>query len=204
MSVTVEFKVKDTGTAALDERMQTLDPARLAPRVGAAVQLLWQRHFLTLGPNKRGWPTTNFWPGAARATSWAPTPDGVRITVNQIGGRQRYYGGTISAVRARALTIPISPDAYGKRASEFTGLFLLKTKRGAYLVRYADQVSSSGSSGKRRCKGNEGKRARAALQFLFKLQASVTQAADPNVLPEPSVTMGTAKQAVLDAIGRLQ
>ena len=43
------------------------------------------------------------------------------------------FGGTITPYRAKALTIPLAPEAYGKRASDFDGLFVLKTNGKAFL-----------------------------------------------------------------------
>jgi len=43
------------------------------------------------------------------------------VGVNQVGVRQRYFGGPILPVKAQMLTIPACPEAYGKTAGEFGG-----------------------------------------------------------------------------------
>jgi hypothetical protein len=154
--------------------------------IGTAGKKLFQTHLLSLGRNKRGWPTTNFWSRAAKATSYVL--DGMRViwSINQQGVRQRYFGGRIAPVNKKALTIPIGPDAYGKVASDFPAAFVLRTKKGAYLVQHGTTISAkSGKIVKRTGQGFKAKRVSAFLEFLFKLVPFVDQRPNPNVLPTP-------------------
>lgn len=208
MSVSIQV-VKDTATPAIEKLKAKLTPRRLASAVGPACSRLVQRHFRGLGTNQRGWPSTHFWSRAAKATSWSREPEGVMISVNQIGVRQRWLGGTIKPVNARALTIPVSPVAYGHRASEFPGLFLLKTKKGAFLAqRGVEKARTEKISAKLRkalvgsMGGNANQRQRARLNILFKLVGSVDQAPDPDVLPSMAELSATATAAIKEALAK--
>ena len=160
-----------------------------------------QDHLVSLGTNSRNWPTTNFWARAAKSTSWSSSGNTVLVSVNQIGVRQRYFGGTISPVKAKALAIPISPVSYGHVPRDFQNLFLLVTKKGAYLCQYGEAISEHGNVVKgRKLGGNGGRRKRAALNFLFKLVGSVTQAADASVLPTDEQFLATAGKAIEEAV----
>lgn len=185
MSVTATISVvRDGATPAVTALAERLSPQRLAAAVGPAVARCVERHLRGLGRNRRGWPTTHFWARAAKATSWAPHVEGAMVSVNQIGVRQRYHGGKISPVKAKALAIPISPVSYGHLPAEFPGLFLLKTKKGAYLVQYGYGMDGKKvKNAARGMKGNWKSRRGATLNFLFKLSGGVDQAGDPNVLP---------------------
>lgn len=170
MSIAVETSVTDNATAEVQSAIAGLSPQQLNSAVGPACQRHVQRHLRSLGTNKRGWPTTNFYSRAAKATSWAGTSVGPVISINQIGMRQRYYGGHIAPVKAGALSIPISAESSGKVPADFPGLFKITTKKGGYLVRYSGDATAKG-------------KARGTLQFLFKLSGGVDQEADPGVLP---------------------
>jgi hypothetical protein len=183
MSLGISISVSDYATPAVRAKLEKCSPPRLAAILGPGLKKFTQRHLLANGPNKRGWPTTNFWARAAKATSWTSTGDGVVISINQIGVRQRYHGGQIRPVSARALTIPISPEAHGKTASDFPGAFLLKTKKGAYLVQRGESMSAAGNTVRAKGRGFAAKRVSAALEFLFALKGSVNQKADPSVIP---------------------
>lgn len=82
--------------------------------------------------------------------------DDVSVTVgsSHIASKIHQYGGTIRPVRAKALTIPIHPSARGKAARDFSDLFLLRTSKGAFLMR--------------------GGRGKAKPQLMYVLKKSVT------------------------------
>jgi hypothetical protein len=118
--------------ANLSGAAPALTPARLAPRIGTAVKVLFQNHFRANPKNKRGWPSQNFWPRAARSVNYRPLPDGVAVTVSQQGVAQQVFGGEIKpGPGKKLLTIPAIPEAYGKRAREISGLkFVLLGREG--------------------------------------------------------------------------
>lgn len=103
---------------------------------------------------------------------------GVSVSIDAQGIAQRLFGGTIQARPGGFLTIPAIAIAYGKRAREFdlrlvvfgdTGLAALVSKTGA---------------------GDEG-------DVYYWLVRSVTQAADPTVLPTEAEMTDAAKTNAL-------
>jgi hypothetical protein len=87
-------------------------------------------------------------------------------------------------VNVRALTIPISPVAYGHRAADFPGLFMLKTRNGAFLVQRGERAGVRGQRVRSRgLGGNVSRRLRADLNFLFLLSFGVNQEGDDTVIP---------------------
>lgn len=61
-----------------------------------------------------------FWREVARATRvQTVNPSAVSVANWHVAGAQKQYGGVITPKRAKALTIPISPEAEGRRAGEF-------------------------------------------------------------------------------------
>ena len=194
---TVTFRVDlSQATEAIAALARKTDPAFLAQTIAEPMREMWVSRLKNLGTNKRGWPSTGFWEAAARDTIAIVQGTQITLRCQKVGVRQRALGGTITPKNAKALTIPISPVSYGRRASEFPGLFLLRTKRGSYLVQQGESVTSSGSvrQGKS-LGGNRQRRQRAGLNFLFKLAASVTQEADPRVIPSNEELMEVAMAA---------
>lgn len=210
MSISISI-TKDTAGPAIADLAARLDPQRLAAAVGPACSRLIQRHIRALPGNKKGWPRTQFWADAARATNWTAAEGGAIISVNKIGFRQRYYGGPIKPVNTGALTIPISPVSYGHAASEFPGLFLLRTAKGAYLVqkleaaflgksKRGEKLAAKRKTYFRELGGNASKRVQADLSFLFMLSQGVDQAPNPDVIPTREALAAEAKTAILAAI----
>lgn len=154
--------------------------------IGRAAVNETRQYYFDHAPNKRGWPTTGFWAQCARGTNFEVVPEGVVLSVHQVGINQRLYGGTIRPVNAKALTIPISPDAYGKRAGEIPGLFLLRTQKGAYLVTHGD-----------------GSKEDSTLHFMYRLASSVTQKADSTAIPPKEKLEAAVMKAVSSYLARL-
>lgn len=201
MSVALQVQLRGNVTAAIEQRLEKLQPDRLNQLLSEPLRVFWRNRLKGLGKNKRGWPSTGFWESAARSVQAVTVPGGLLLSVNKVGVRQRAYGGVIKPQRARALTIPISPVSYGHRASEFPGLFLLKTKKGAYLVQHGQQISSTGKTEPRqKAGGHSRRRLRSGLVFLFKLSQGVTQTGDDRVIPTADeiteVAMGTIMKEV--------
>jgi hypothetical protein len=203
MSVYTSIKVsRDTATPALNELLQKATVKELRAAVGPVVLATVQDHLAANGRNKRGWPSSSFWGSAAKSTSWnaqAAQDSTIIITINKIGVRQRYHGGNIAPVKAKALAIPISPASYGKKPSDFPGMILIRPKKGAYLCGREQEMTGVRKDGKRTKRGQGSKISRERLQFLFKLVGGVYQAPDPSVLPSVGELTQVAKSAILDS-----
>jgi hypothetical protein len=192
MSVEIST-TKDNATAAINRLLDAVSPALAAAAIGPRVKRLFQRHFLALPPNKRGWPTTHFWKRAAKATHWAPHGDGVMVTVSQPGVRQRLLGGPISK-RDRLLTIPANADAYGTTAREHADLEFvpiygpkivgaLVQKTNTPILHHLVSVPT--------------------LRVMFWLAARVNQKGDEHVLPAREEIQREAKAALQEAIQQI-
>jgi hypothetical protein len=203
--------ISDTATPALREQMEKLKPSRLQRLVGPACRELTETHMASLGTNKRGWPSSGFYEKFARNVRWLPDQQGVAVVIlpamvngREVSFKQRYYGGPITPQIAQALAIPISPVSYGKVPSDFRGLFLMKTSKGAYLVQSGTEISGkTGRVIQRNRKGlggHNGRRQRATLNFLFKLSGGVNQKGDKSTLPRDEQYTATAALAVLKNI----
>jgi hypothetical protein len=205
VSVALQINTYDRGaTAQVRELERELSPAKLQATYGPRCKELTRDHLAALPDNKRGWPSTGFWEAAARATRWEPHGNFIKIIVDKIGVRQRYYGGHIAPVKAGALTIPISPLSYGKTAKDFPGSFVLRTKKGAYIVMYGNQGPRPvGQSPKTKGKRGRGPQ-RATLIFLFKLSLGVDQAPNPNVLPTPAEYRATIFEAARERLAAIK
>ena len=103
-----------------------------------------------------------FWKGVAAMTRLVDVSDsGATVLCDHFAAAHKEYGGVIRPVKAKALTIPISPQAVGKRASEFvSGGRQLFVPKGTNLLGY-----STGKNGK--------------FKPLFVLVKSVDQKAEP-------------------------
>jgi len=197
--------VKDTATPAIRGLLRGLTLARLAARLGPPLEKLTKDHLAALGPNKRGWPTTNFYKKYAPNVRWIPRPDGVCITIPPaiIHGREaglglRVYGGGILPKRVSMLAIPISPVSYGHVPGDFDGLFVVRTTKGVFLCQHAE-VKRPGLirlpwMNPRLRLGNSGRPPMTEINFLFQLRASVLQSGNRNVLPsDDDYTAATVK-----------
>jgi hypothetical protein len=129
--------LRDGITGFILDVLGSQDDGRQAATV-ALVQL-FKRHIRSLPNNKRGWPSQHYWGEAASGVYGTPTRDGCTITVPKIGFAMHATGepGEINPVKARMLTIPATPEAYGRRAREFSNLKIAYCRRGGKLVAYA-------------------------------------------------------------------
>src|SRR6266700_2185399 len=117
MAFTID--IQDRATPAVAGALSELQLAGVKPAIGRAVARLVQQHFLRLNrsrANPLGGTRTNFYAQAARHTRFQVTSGGVRLTVDQVGIRQRLQGGQILPRHAAYLTLPAIAQAYGRRA----------------------------------------------------------------------------------------
>lgn len=195
MAISLLVNISDAATPALTALTGALKPRVIAASVGEAEVKLFQNHFLNAGANKNSWPTTAFWPRAARAVNFQASDNGVIISVNQQGVRQRYAGGDIFPTNGHQyLTIPARAEAYGKRAGEFNNLKVAFSRGHAFALVEADATKIT--------KGKKGDFSTDTVGggVYFWLVKSVHQQPDPTVLPDPrdirDVAMGTINDIV--------
>jgi hypothetical protein len=190
MSIGIKIDVSDQAAPVIRAVAKAIQPEQINPIVGRAGTKIIREHLFGLNqsrPNKLGGPRTNFYTGAGRGTNFEVTPSGVLISVVQVGIAQRYYGGRITPKRTKYLTIPVAPEAHGKRASEFKDLEVI-FGTGGQPVALATK-STRGVSIKDTKNGKVTKKQIGRFGVvLFLLVKSVNQKPDPTVLP-PENTM---------------
>lgn len=149
-------------------------PRALLVAAGRAAYNQLRKHFRGKDktPNALGGERSHFWLQVMRSTQ-APLPDEdartVTISITDPRIAQKVYGGTITAKRAKALTIPVSPEAYGRTAAVLeqelnVKLFVLPSQFGGGLLAQALSDNS--------------------IQIHYVLRPSVDQDPDPTALPE--------------------
>lgn len=190
MSLAISTEVQDGAGPALKGLAGRVAPRRIAAEVGPRLTRLMQRHFRSLGQNKKGWPSTSFYGRAAEATNWQMQASGeyVDIVCNQIGIRQRLMGGEIKPVNAGALTIPASPDAAGKTAREFSDLkfsFVHDPDLGVMRPALIRAEQTRVAFGRRRKDGTRSvtNAGETGGEVMFWLAKGARQDPDPTVLP---------------------
>lgn len=177
----ITITLSDQGTTAELDRIagQLRNPNALLKAVGRRGAEELRKHFRTRNQqgNKLGGRRSNFWRQVADSTN-NPVQDGpsrVRISISHPAFAQKVFGGTIKAKNAGALTIPVDPLAYDRTVAVFqqaTGiqLFRLRKKGGGFSNLLAGFAGSSHD--------------KADLHIFYILAKSVTQAADPQALPD--------------------
>ncbi len=194
---------KDAATPALQSLRAGLAPEQVNPIIGRSARNTYRTHLFGLNAqraNKLNGPRTNFYASAARATQFRVQGDFVIISINQVGIGLRYFGGTVRPKEKKYLTIPAIPEAHGKRASEFSGLFFAFEKN----LR-TGKLQPALVQGERSLLRRRRDRAGAVRTFFAGSQARrvvywlVTEATfrpDPTVLPHPELVEAQAARAV--------
>lgn len=193
MSVTYRFEVVDTISAEIQGLMDRAASAEVMSAMGASVAREIRGHLRGL-PANRMFPgqTTNFWKRASTVTNFQLEGDGVAVNVNQVGVRQRFHGGTIKPTKGKYLTIPARAEAYGKSAREFNNLRFVRFASGAAALVETDATKVK--IGRRRKDGSHGVKNMGSTGggIMYWLKTSVSQKADPNVLPSDELLAGAA------------
>jgi hypothetical protein len=171
-------------TVAIQER--TVDR-----EIGRAVVQLIKDNFHALPSNRHNFPSTGFWQRAAEATRYDLVPDGVQISVNQIGVRQRLLGGVINPRRGRFLTIPAIAETYGHAPADFGPLKIVRAtgpSDHSTLALVPESLAAEKSN-----PINPG-------SVYFWLITSATQPPNPEVLPTDDSLLATALLAATNTL----
>jgi hypothetical protein len=135
--------------------------------LGRAGANVLKKHFREKNktPNKLGGTRTNFWSRVAESVQSPRVAGGnLVIHVSHPAIAQKVFGGTITAKKAKNISIPIDPKAHGKSPRVFPLLQFAMTKAGVKLLGLKD--------------GNGG------MNWLYVLKPSVDQDPDPTALPK--------------------
>lgn len=193
IAITIESKDLDAAIAKADELGALAQSADLRLIAGRAMQQAVSAHLFALAQDSAhhviseslGAERTGFYEDAAQAAenpgALQAVPDGALLSIAQEGLAQRYFGGTIEAKAGSFLTIPAQAQAYGHRAREFSNLRLIMFPSGLAALIDKDEPEHEGG-------------------VMYWLVRSVTQAADPTVLPTEDAMLDPAITAVRDQI----
>lgn len=128
----------DTASPALARVREALSNENLLPFFAEIVAQEMQANFMSLDGsriNVLGGERQHYFAQAADRVTWeASGDDRVIVYSDQPGIRMKYFGGSISPVHATYLTIPVSAEAYGKRAGDFPDLKVFYGKNGPYAL----------------------------------------------------------------------
>lgn len=179
----ISATVTDNATPAIRRLVVRASGRAAFAAIGGSVAALVRDHLVKKDqtPNRLGGRRTHFYSAAANQTNWRANDTEAEIRISKDGFRQRLLGGPIRPVNHKALTIPIHPMAYGRRASEFGSELRL--------------VSLNG--------GRDGKTTGLLVLTngpdslaLYVLRTLVNQAPDPSVLPTDAEMLRAANQGL--------
>lgn len=204
---------QDDATPLLERLKAAALPVGLSLIMARAVGIQVKDHLVALNAQRHKYGR-NYYAQAARSVTARGAGGFALVSVTQIGIRQRFYGGRITAGQngsgRKFLTIPACPEAYGMRAGEFNDLKVgmamnPKGRLQLALIRRASQAISIS-----RRKQEDGSfrykvtgRQLIEGEVMFWLVHSVNQRADPTVLPPHQEMVETAVAAGLRRIQRL-
>lgn len=194
--LTAVTRIDDRATTPLLRLNDNIRRPEIRRVMGRAIGKEMRTNFTELDrtrPNKLGGERTHFYGDARRGVQQPELigGDGVKVTVNQVGIAQRYFGGPIVPRVAKFLTIPVHPEAYGHRAREFA-LHAIFFRDGTGILVRDTEESKSGIG-----------------EVFFRLVKRTYQQPDPSVLPtdeelqQVAVAAGDAHVRTLIARGGL-
>lgn len=153
---------------------------RVSIAAGTAARETMRAHFYKLHNERtRNVTGSGFYAEAADLSFYDIRSDGTLWAgTTKKGVTQRYYGGTITAGKSsKLLTIPVHPQAYGRRARSFDDLVLIRSGTPGMLV--------LGKAGKN-----------SFFTAFYILVPQVYQKPDKSVAPEQSLLTGKVLAAI--------
>ncbi len=210
MASAIKIEVTEAVGGAIGALLATGDASLIGEvrrGMGAALADTLRTHFETLDAERSG-KSGGLATGGAGTHFWMQVRDSVQeprtvgddlvIGINHVGFRQRLEGGTITAGKGvssvtgeptKFLAIPFDSDALGKRPGDFPEgalKYVVIGSLGPALVLAEDnaRIATKGKNKGKSVPARSGQEATVgAGSVMFLLRASVTQAADPSVLP---------------------
>ena len=182
---------KDTATAELQRLLEEAKrPRAILAAAARAMRNFLVRHFRKLeteNPNQLGGERQHFWLQVGRSVqNPVITETTATVAVSDPRYAFKVYGGTITAKRVNMLTIPVSPEAYGRSAS------VLEREEGVKLIAI----------------GHEGRGVLAeelpagGIKVHYVLRRSVTIPPFPGALPDMAAMSADALQHARSAAAR--
>lgn len=214
MGPDIDIKIgKDDATPAVEQLGKLLTSREVKRAVGTACVKHIQDHFRALPDNKRGWPSSGFWDGAARGTTWDYSPDGIVIQADneeRPGAlRFQYHGGTVTAGKntscvgggpTKNLAIPARQEFYGHSPCAFTNLRFVMFASGAkaLVIGEAGVGQIDFKTGRERQVKGAGVRSQAMVAYWLVPEATIPPY--KNMIPTSEELSETAIKAVADLL----
>lgn len=200
MSVGLDIKLEGTAGEYLAKLLARLGAAGRRTLEGAAARPVAdavRRHLFALGTSrhatarKLGATPTNIIGRTAENVAVRQGGEGTQVVVPHPMFRRAYHDIVIRPVRAKALAIPVSGEAYDKAPRSFAGLFVWKVSRGE---------AGDGDKGAAYLARRSGEK----LELMYMLRrGSLTQPKDPTLLPTTAELSAAAKRGLADMIRRI-
>ena len=227
MALSVKYNLVDAASPMLAD-IAALGPGKAAKVIAPAMRDLFRNRFFQLNterPNRLGGKRQNFWNQVARGSAADPEPrgteastddQGVIVSINHVGIRQRIEGGVIKPTGGRKfLSIPAITEAYGTVPADWgfkpksggtqdsrTGrLHFVPTRNGGALVMNSLSEVTFGKRVKKDGSRTVIKGGSLGGQVVFWLVKSVTQKPDPTILPTQAQVTAAASYALSEWIG---
>ena len=183
MSFAVKIDLQDGASPILRRALDGLTPTRINPVIGRSATNTIREHLFGLNqsrPNRLGGRRTQFYAQAARGTQYQVQENGVVVSINQVGIRQRYFGGTIRPRNGKKwIAVPARSEAHGKTPREFSNLRFVQYRPDlAALLQVAGRSRQSIDDSGNVTGGDE-----ELGLVMYWLKPFVTQKPDPTVLP---------------------
>lgn len=181
---TYTLTIRDTATPFIERLRDPAHAESLRHIIGNSARNTIQRHVFDLNRARHRSELGNkqFYAGAARATTYAVDGESVNIIIPWQGFAQRYHGGTIRPVKAKALAIP-TRRALGQRPGDFPDGELFIPKGRNFLARRVGQNR---------------------IEVMFTLHKAVTQQQDHSVIPDDARMTSVVRRSVNSWLARLE
>lgn len=159
-------------------------------------------------PNKVGGTRTNYYQQAADNTEWHMEGDHAVISIHAPGIAMRYFGGVIHAgagtvqcgpnegKKTKYLTIPVSPESYGRKACDVPDLVVLWGRNGPYALGRKTQRSMATQTG--------GGATAEVREVLYILKTDVEISPDKSLLPSELRVTAALKSSFADYVSLLK
>jgi hypothetical protein len=203
--MSISISITDQVTETLRIMQEDMSGEEMKHSAGRGVRRLLMDYLRNLDasrPNKLGGKRTHYFADLARGVTYDVASDGAVAHITGMGVALHYYGGVIKPTGGRKfLTIPVDPEAYGRRAGEFNNLEIAwglskgGKPRPIGLVKKNDYVFKTAKNRKTGAKevvsaSWEGGK------WMFALVYSATIKADKTILPEDDTIQAAAVASI--------
>lgn len=186
LSIDIEIQ-KDSNLADLDKVLTATEEQEFATQLAGDYEQLTREHIVSASKTrhktaeKLGANPSQYLLNKASSVEAVGTPGQVLLSVAGEIFKRTFQPVTVNAVNAKMLTIPWRAEAYGRRAREFDGLFVYKSK---------------GGQGPSFLAQRDGGR----MKFLFLLKRTVVLPQDRGLLPSEKQFADVAEESAVDYV----